>query len=426
MSSELRFDGRVALVTGAGGGLGRAYALFFASRGAKVVVNDLGTSTKGEGNSAKAADMVVDEIRAAGGQAVANYDSVEHGDKIVKTAIDAFGRIDIVINNAGILRDVSFHKITDKDWDLIHLVHVKGAYSVTKAAWPYFREQNYGRIIMTTSAAGIYGNFGQANYSAAKLAQLGLANSLAIEGKKANIFTNTIAPIAGSRMTATVMPPEMLNALKPEFVVPLVAYLCHEKTTVNGGLFEVGAGFIAKLRWERTKGHYFPTDAPLLPEHIASQIDHISDFSPNNVTHPSSIMDATAAVQAGIFSGKKTAKPQAAASSAIDAIFTEIENRIKTEGPALVKETKGVFVFVIDGDTFVVDLKNGSGSLSRGAPASEPEGSVTITVTSEDFADIVAGKLDAQSAWGQGKLQLGGNMMLAMKLQVLFKNKSKL
>jgi len=278
---------------------------------------------------------------------------------------------------------------------------------------------------MTKSAAGIYGNFGQANYSSAKLAQLGLANTLAIEGKKSGIHVNTIAPIAGSRMTATVMPPEMVQALKPEFVVPLVAYLCHEKTQVNGGLFEVGAGYVAKLRWERTKGHYFPTDTPLLPEHIATQIDHISDFSPNNVTHPASIMEATAAVQAGIFQ-KKTVKPQGASNNAIEAVFSEIGSRIKSEGAGLVKEVNGIFVFVIDNDTFVVDLKNGSGSVSIGAPASEPDGSVTITVSSGDFVDIVAGKLDAQSAWGQGKLQLGGNMMLAMKLQVLFKNKSKL
>jgi len=157
---------------------------FFASRGAKVVVNDLGGDTKGDGSSAKAADNVVNEIRKNGGEAVANYDSVENGASIVETAIKTFGRIDIVINNAGILRDVSFIKMTDKDWDLVNLVHVKGVYAVTKAAWPHFIKQSYGRVIMTTSAAGIYGNFGQANYSTAKLAQLGLANTLSIEGTK--------------------------------------------------------------------------------------------------------------------------------------------------------------------------------------------------------------------------------------------------
>jgi len=178
MSNNFRYDGKVAIITGAGGGLGKAYALLFASRGAKVVVNDLGTSFQGEGKSSKAADVVVDEIKKAGGEAIANYDSVEDGDKIVKTALDTWGRVDIVVNNAGILRDASFLKMQDKDWDLIYRVHLKGSYSVTKAAWPHMRDQGYGRIIMTSSAAGIYGNFGQANYVAVKLALLGFAKSL--------------------------------------------------------------------------------------------------------------------------------------------------------------------------------------------------------------------------------------------------------
>jgi len=277
---------------------------FFASRGAKVVVNDLGGDTKGDGSSAKAADTVVNEIRAAGGTAVANYDSVLDGEKIVKTAVDAFGTVHVVINNAGILRDVSFAKIQDKDWDLIQAVHVKGPYSVTKAAWPYFLKQNYGRVIMTTSAAGIYGNFGQTNYSAAKLAQYGFANSLAIEGKKKNVHVNTIAPIAGSRMTETVMPPEMVKALKPEFVCPLVAFLCHEDTDVTGGLFEVGAGWVSKLRWERTKGHYFPVDKPLLPEDVKGQWDAITDFT--GATHPTTIKETTATMSKNLT--KKSAK----------------------------------------------------------------------------------------------------------------------
>nr|MBA3503705.1 SDR family NAD(P)-dependent oxidoreductase [Deltaproteobacteria bacterium] len=180
MSKELRFDGKVALVTGAGGGLGRSHALLLASRGAKVVVNDLGGSFTGEGKSASAADKVVDEIKAAGGQAVANYDSVEDGDKIIKTAIDAFGGIDIVINNAGILRDVSFQKMTQQDWDLVYKVHVLGAMKVTHAAWNHMRDKGYGRIINTASAAGIYGNFGQANYAMAKLGIHGFTQTLAL------------------------------------------------------------------------------------------------------------------------------------------------------------------------------------------------------------------------------------------------------
>src|SRR3954470_4862405 len=203
MANELRFDGKVALVTGAGNGLGRAHALLLASRGAKVVVNDLGGTATGGGKSSAAADKVVEEIKAAGGEAVANYDSVEDGDKIVQAALDTWKRIDIVVNNAGILRDTSFKKLTDEDWDLIYRVHVRGSYKVTKAAWDHMQEAGYGRIIMTASAAGIYGNFGQTNYAMAKLGLVGFGNTLAIEGKKKNIQVNTIAPIAGSRMTET-------------------------------------------------------------------------------------------------------------------------------------------------------------------------------------------------------------------------------
>ena len=185
--SEIRFDGRTVIVTGAGNGLGRCYAKQFAARGARVVVNDLGGSSFGDGADKAAANIVVDEIREAGGEAVANYDSVTDGEKIVQTAIDTYGRVDIVINNAGILRDSSFHKMEDRDWDLVFEVHVRGAYKVTRAAWPHMREQGYGRIVFTASAAGLYGNFGQANYSAAKLALHGLSQTLAMEGHKRNI-----------------------------------------------------------------------------------------------------------------------------------------------------------------------------------------------------------------------------------------------
>ena len=246
--SDLRFDNKVAIVTGAGGGLGRSHALLFAARGAKVVVNDLGGSHTGEGKSASAADKVVEEIKAAGGTAVANYNSVEDGDQIVKTALDAFGRIDILVNNAGILRDVSFPKMSQSDWDLIYRVHVLGAFKTTQAAWNHMKDQGYGRIIMTASAAGIYGNFGQANYAMAKLGLHGFAQTLALEGKKRNIIVNTIAPLAGSRMTETVLPPALIDALRPEYVTPLVARLCHESNEDTGGLYEVGGGFMAKLR----------------------------------------------------------------------------------------------------------------------------------------------------------------------------------
>ncbi|AXQ29426.1 SDR family NAD(P)-dependent oxidoreductase [Solimonas sp. K1W22B-7] len=292
MSNELRYDGKVVIVTGAGNGLGRQHALMFGARGAKVVVNDLGGNIHGGGKSSAAADKVVEEIKALGGDAVANYDSVEDGASIVKTAVDAFGTVDIVINNAGILRDVSFHKMSVDDWNLIVRVHLNGSFAVSHAAWPIMRDKGYGRIVMTTSAAGIYGNFGQANYSAAKLALVGLANTLAQEGRSKNVHVNTIAPIAGSRLTETVLPPELLDALKPEYVSPLVGWLCHEDCKETGGLFEVGAGYHAKLRWERTRGHSFKLGRGFGPEEVAKNWGKVTDFKDGE--YPTNINESMA------------------------------------------------------------------------------------------------------------------------------------
>ncbi|XP_051876370.1 peroxisomal multifunctional enzyme type 2 isoform X2 [Pristis pectinata] len=286
----LLFDRKVVLVTGAGGGLGRAYALLFAERGASVVVNDLGGDIKGGGKSSSAADRVVEEIRAKGGNAVASYDSVEEGEKIVQTALDAYGKIDIIVNNAGILRDRSFARISDLDWDLIQRVHLRGSFKVTRAAWNHMKNQKYGRIIMTASTSGIYGNFGQANYSAAKLGLLGLANTLAIEGRKYNIQCNTIAPTAGSRLTQTILPQDILDAFKPEFVAPLVVWLCHESCQENGSLFEVGAGWIGKLRWERTLGAIVrQKNQQMTPEAVRDNWEQICDF--DNAIKPKSYQD---------------------------------------------------------------------------------------------------------------------------------------
>jgi len=292
MSEKLRFDGKVALVTGAGGGLGREYALMLAERGAKVVVNDLGGDIKGGGKSSAAADKVVQEIKAKGGVAVANYDSVEDGEAVVQTALENFGRIDILINNAGILRDRSFARTSDADWDIVHRVHLRGSFLVSRAAWPHMKKNNYGKIIMTTSTAGIYGNFGQANYSAAKLGLLGLSNTLSIEGRKYGINCNTLAPTAGSRLTQTVMAQEMVDALKPEFVAPLVVWLCHEDCDETGGLFECGAGWMAKVRWERAQGAVVRRkDAKMEPEAVRDNWDTVTDFEDS--THPTSIQESS-------------------------------------------------------------------------------------------------------------------------------------
>ncbi len=301
MGNELRFDGKVVIVTGAGNGLGRAHALAFASRGAKVVVNDLGGGMHGQGQSQKAADVVVGEIEEAGGEATANYDSVEDGDKIVQTAMDSYGRIDVVINNAGILRDVSFHKMSLDDWDLIYRVHVYGSFRVTHAAWPHMRKQGYGRVVMTASAAGIYGNFGQANYSMAKLGLTGLGNTLAIEGGRKGIHVNTIAPIAGSRLTETVLPEDLIKALKPEYVSPLVLWLCHEDCKESGGLFEVGGGYFGKLRWERAKGDLVRLGRAISVESVKKSFGKITSFEES--THPPDINQSMGPIMENIQAG---------------------------------------------------------------------------------------------------------------------------
>lgn len=293
---SMSYDGRVVVITGAGGGLGRVYALEYAKRGAKVVVNDLGGTLGGSGADSKAADVVVQEIVSAGGQAVANYDSVnDNGEKIIETAIKAFGRVDILINNAGILRDVSFAKMTEKEFTAVLDVHLTGSYRLTKAAWPYMRQQKYGRIINTASPAGLFGNFGQANYSAAKLGLVGFAETLAKEGYKYNIYVNSIAPLARSRMTENVLPAHILKQLGPEKIAPLVLYLTHESSKVTNYIFELAAGFYGQIRWERSAGQIFnPNPETYTPEAILNKWTEITDFKDkpfNKVSHPMMLSD---------------------------------------------------------------------------------------------------------------------------------------
>lgn len=298
MSESVRFEDKVVIVTGAGGGLGRAHALLFARHGARVIVNDLGGSAHGEGANASAADRVVAEIREAGGEAVANHDSVTDGDKIVQNALDAFGRVDVVVNNAGILRDKSFAKMEDADWDLVYRVHVEGAYKVTRAAWPHLRDQNYGRIIFTSSTSGIYGNFGQANYGMAKLGLYGLTRTLAVEGRKNNILVNAIAPTGGTRMTEGLIPASVFDLLKPELVSPLVVYLGSEQCQDSADLYEVGGGWIGKVRWERSLGAGFNPHAGFSPEDVAAQWQTISDFS--DAAHPADNVEALKEMMANL------------------------------------------------------------------------------------------------------------------------------
>ena len=253
----IRFDNRVAIVTGAGNGLGRAHALLLASRGAKVVVNDPGGAVDGKGGGHAAADKVVDEIKAAGGQAVANYDSVADARaaaNIVKTAVDSYGTVDIVVNNAGVLRDKTFHNMTVEDFDFVVKVHFLGTAYVTHAAWPILRNKAYGRVVVTSSNSGIYGNFGQSNYGGAKLAVVGFMNAVRLEGQKYNIMVNALAPIAATRMTESLMTPEVLNKLRPEFVSPMVAYLCSEQCQRTGEIWSAGAGYFARIEYREAPG----------------------------------------------------------------------------------------------------------------------------------------------------------------------------
>lgn len=299
---SLSFKDKVVVVTGAGGGLGRQYALAYAQRGAKVVVNDLGGSLKGDGGSSKAADVVVEEIKKNGGIAVANYDSVEFGEKIIKTAVDNFGTVHIIINNAGILRDSSFKNLSEKDFKLVLDVHLNGAYKLTKAAWPYLRDQKFGRIINTASPAGLYGNFGQANYAAAKSALIGFGETLAKEGYKYNINANIIAPLARSRMTEEILPKHILENLGPEKIVPLVLYLTHDTSKATNSIYEVAAGFYGQIRWERSAGELFKVDETFTPEAILAKYDGIFEFKDkpfNKVTYPIGISDFNKLVEEG-------------------------------------------------------------------------------------------------------------------------------
>jgi NAD(P)-dependent dehydrogenase (short-subunit alcohol dehydrogenase family) len=273
---ELRFEDRTAIVTGAGNGLGRAYALLLAARGANVIVNDLGGAVDGTGGGESVAQAVVREVLDLGGMAAADTHSVasaEGGEAIVATALDVFGGLDIVVNNAGILRDRAFHNLTADDFDAVLDVHLRGTYFVTAPAYRHMRQQGYGRIVVTTSAAGLFGNFGQANYAAAKMGVVGLAKALAQEGAKRNVKANVIAPGAITRMSGDVLPSDA-PAMPPELVAPAVAYLCHESCMLNGEVLSAFAGRVARAFIAETVGYFNET---LTVEDVATNLDTILD-----------------------------------------------------------------------------------------------------------------------------------------------------
>ena len=277
---SVTFEDRVAIVTGAGNGLGKSHAIELAKRGAKVLVNDLGGARDGSGQSSEAAEQVVSEIEAAGGVAIAHGANVAKFDEVqdmVNQTMDRWGRVDILINNAGILRDKTFSKMDLADFQLVVDVHLMGSVNCTKAVWEIMREQNYGRIVMTTSSSGMYGNFGQSNYGAAKMAVLGFMNTIGIEGAKYDIRVNALSPTAGTRMTEGLVPPEVFAAMTPESVTAGALTLCHEDAP-NRFILCAGAGGYASTRLFETDGVYLPP-ADQTPEAVLAHWEAISDTS---------------------------------------------------------------------------------------------------------------------------------------------------
>jgi 3-hydroxy-3-methylglutaryl CoA synthase/NAD(P)-dependent dehydrogenase (short-subunit alcohol dehydrogenase family)/putative sterol carrier protein len=417
---KFRYDGRVAVVTGAGAGLGKAYALELAKRGAKVVVNDLGGARDGTGDgSVSPADHVVEEIKALGGEAVASYDSVatpQGGQNIVKKAMDAFGRIDILINNAGILRDQSFLKMEPQNWETVLAVHLNGAYHVTLPAIKVMRKNGYGRIVMTSSASGLYGNFGQTNYSAAKMAIVGLANTLKLEGKKHNITVNTIAPIAGTRLTEDVMPPDLFEKSKPEFVAPLVLYLCSEACQETGAIFNAGMGYFTRAAIltgpaiQLGDSENLPT-----PEDIQANWEKINSMEGAKVMEDANtaVFDLIAPPSPEI--GEAGVAPESELD--VKGIFEKMPTTFKSEAA---KGVDVVFQYHItgpNGGDWHVAVKDDTCTVEQGT-ADKP--TCTLNIADNDFVQLVEGKLDPMQAYTSGKLRIEGDIMKSQLIGKLF------
>ncbi|KAG8695025.1 hypothetical protein FRC08_008112 [Ceratobasidium sp. 394] len=380
--SHLDFKGHTVVVTGAGGGIGRTYSLAFASRGANVVVNDV---------SKENAEKVVEEIKKAGGKAVANNSSVTDGAAVIKTALDTFGGVTILINNAGILRDKSFKNMSDQEFDLVKAVHLDGAFSCTKAAWPHFRKQKFGRVINTASAAGLYGNMGQANYAAAKMGLVAFTRTLAFEGAKYGINASCIAPMAASKMTETIMPPEMLAGLKPEFVAPLVLALTHPSSpNASGKVFEVGAGFVAEIRWERSQGHIFRADSTFTPSAVRHSFSSICDFESKKPEHPKTMNDRD---MVKTLQAAKNAGPNDQGDTTV-----EFKGRtvIITGAGAGLGRAYALMFGKLGANVVVNDVSEGAAKkVADEVTSAGPGKAVTVVCSAEDGEAIVKGAMDA-------------------------------
>ena len=421
VKEQIRFDGRVAIVTGAGAGLGRVYALELAKRGARVVVNDLGGARDGSGKgSKKPADLVVEEIKALGGEAVANYDSVASaagGESIVRTALDAFGSVDILINNAGILRDKTFLKMEPENWQAVVDVHLNGAYYVSRPAFGAMRAKGYGRILMTTSAAGLYGNFGQTNYSAAKMGLLGLMNTLKLEGEKYNIKVNTIAPVAASRLTTDILPPDFIDKLEPELVAPMALYLVSEQCPVSGHIYNVGMGCFNRAAIVTGPGIVVGDGREIPePEQLLAQWENVTRMQGAREYY-----NATEQVGDVLQAFNKPAEAvgnTAGGFETVDKIFDAMPAGFVADAAAGVDV---VFQFIISGSgggEWHCVIKDSTCKVKAGA---HQKPGCTLKMTDQDFLNMMNGILPPMQAYTSGKLKIEGDIMKSQLIEKLFK-----
>ncbi|MFP4445875.1 MAG: SDR family NAD(P)-dependent oxidoreductase [Desulfosudaceae bacterium] len=418
---KISLDGRVAVITGAGGGLGREYALEFARRGARVVVNDLGGARDGSGKGSKTpAEKVVKEIQDLGGEAVANYDNVataEGGENIIQAAVKAFGTVDIVVNNAGILRDKSFVKMEPENWDAVVAVHLNGAYNVTRPAYKIMKEKGFGRIIMTTSGAGLYGNFGQTNYSSAKMGLVGLMNTLKLEGAKYDIKVNTVAPLAASRLTEDIMPPDIFEKMKPEYIVPMVTYLASEECDTTGCIFNAGMGYYnrAAIMTGNTIQIGDRENLPT-PEDVHKNWDAI-----NSLEGAKELTDLNSAMMDLLTGPQESGGGEEAGDAGGDvtpqAVFDMMPEVFNAEAAAGVDV---VFQYTISGPTggdWHVTVKDQACQVAAGK-ADKP--TCTIKMADDKFIKMVTGQLNPMQAFSSGDLVIEGDVMKSQLLEKLF------
>jgi NAD(P)-dependent dehydrogenase (short-subunit alcohol dehydrogenase family)/putative sterol carrier protein len=385
-----------------------------------VVVNDLGGASDGSGGSAGPADKVTEEIKALGGDAVASYDSVatpEGGQAIVNKALDTFGRLDILINNAGILRDKTLVKMEPDEWDAVLSVHLDGAYNVSRPAFLAMRETGFGRIIVTTSAAGLHGNFGQSNYSAAKSALIGFMNTLKLEGEKYNIKVNAIAPIAATRLTEDILPPDLMEKLKPEFVTLLVIYLCSEQCPVSGAIYNAGMGYYSRAAVV-TASAIVPVEGEKIPtpEELASDMDRILSLEGAGETRD--VTGALGDMLNALSSPGRDRPAESKSGLTVQGVFDRITDAFQPDNAAGVDV---VFQFRItgpDGGDWFVTVKDGACESKKGT---HEKPTTTISMADDDFVSMIGGTLNAMQAYTSGKLKISGDLMKSQLIEKLFK-----